>query len=49
MKDDKEQYIAETLEKEKDLIEKLRSLPEDIRRQIVAAIMSSKIADFEEA
>ena len=49
MTDDKEQCIVETLEKEKALIKKLRSLPENIRQEIVAAIMNAKIADFEEA
>lgn len=44
-----EAFAVKKPRSKKALIKKLRSLPENIRQEIVAAIMNAKIADFEEA
>ena len=41
------QHISEIIEREKELIKKLRELPEDIRRQIFDGIMNAEIAEFD--
>ena len=41
------QNIPEIIEREKELIKKLRELPEDIRRQIFDGIMNAEIAEFD--
>lgn len=47
MNSEKNQYIPETIEKEKEIIKKLRELPDDVRRQIFDGIMNAEIAEFD--
>ncbi|MBQ5591574.1 MAG: hypothetical protein IIU80_01360 [Clostridia bacterium] len=47
MNSEKNQNIPEIIEREKELIKKLRELPEDFRRQIFDGIMNAEIAEFD--
>ena len=42
------QHIPEVIEKEKELIEKIRKLSANVRQQIFSEIMQADIADVDE-